>query len=140
MISARSAKVAATIIAPTSQTVIRTSAVSGDSAVGSGGAPNALVAADRRGRQAERQVLHDVGQEDLGEDPTEVERDADADAGQLAAGERRHREADGGLRADRIQPRRNSSGRPPIVAPSDSPSSETPAMVAPRAPQTTPMA
>ena len=48
-----------------------------------------------RGRRVERQVLDDVGQEDRRELLAEVDRDPDADPGELAPGERGDREAEG---------------------------------------------
>jgi len=52
-------------------------------------------------RGVERQVLDDVGQEDRRELLTEVDRDPDADPRQLAARQRRDREAERARLAER---------------------------------------
>ena len=64
----------------------------------------------------------------------------DADAGELAAGQRRHREAEGRLLAMMAnQPRANCSGSPLSVSASLMPAEAMPAMVAPIAATTTPI-
>ena len=78
--------------------------------------PIGLAGRHGRIRDAEGQVLHDVGQEQPGERPAEIERDADADAGELAAANVAIAKPIAPISTIPSQPRANRSGSRPMAA------------------------